>query len=170
MYCEGINDSCYDNETWLEDVTHIVELNGVPIEITKEKPAPQFKQGDRVVVRYPVKGRLSLFKGTVNFGADPKAKDESLVMADASLSPPADKPTSEITTASAKAASPSDEIPSSVRKKPSPTPLSSVSKGVTSSEGVPFASKKKSSPPSPCKTQKTKNRGRSGGESEICAS
>ena len=121
MYCEG-NDSSYDNETWLEDVTYIVELNGIPIEITKEKPPPQFKQGVRVVVRYLVKGWLSLFKGTVNFGVDTKAKDETLVMADTSLSLPADdKPSSEITTMPAKAVTRSDEILSSVRKKPSPT-------------------------------------------------
>ena len=154
VYCEG-NDSCYDNETWLEDVTHIVELNGIPIEITKEKPAPQFKQGDRVVVRYPVKGRLSLFKGTVNFAADPKAKDESLIMADTSLSPPVDdKPSSEITTTPTNAETPSDEIPSSAKKKPSPTPPSSFSEGVTSSEGVLFTSRKKSSPPSPARRKR----------------
>ena len=69
VYCEGTS-SRYDNRTWLEDVKNIVELNGKPITICDNQPVPVFKQGDSVVVCFPLKGKPMLYRGSVNFGDD----------------------------------------------------------------------------------------------------
>ena len=52
------------------DVKNIVELNGKPVTIRDDQPAPVFKQGDSVVVRFPWKGKPTLYRGSVNFGDD----------------------------------------------------------------------------------------------------
>ena len=69
VYCEG-NSSQHDNWTWLEDVKRIVEKNGKPIAICDDQLVPVFKQGDSIVVRFPLGGKPTLYRGSVTFGDD----------------------------------------------------------------------------------------------------